>query len=391
MYADTMPRNPLLTEVTNPDAARVLDGPSSELARATRPDFLGNPGSPVEWSANDWSDLETAREDLLDLAAVEERFDRDAFLRDGYAIFEGIVRPRARAKWLAALERGQLLNDRLLQADWSAIDWHGLGRRPPAERVPAENLRKALGGSQQVPQATDAAGVRTLRLHSVFAEYFPAGHLPFLADVLTHPDMLALQRLCLGSDAVYFDHSQLLSRRAGYAGGSWHSHRIGAGCDSGAVEPAEYDRQPNLLLTLCYLNGFRAGEDGGLKIIRGSHLFRDPAGCSAPTDEEMARGWLDGRVHPVTGRPLEMEHLVLPPGSVVCCLSHAAHGVAPRAAGRETRLCSLFCYRRPGGGGLAQPPWDVPPVWAVKARRGEFPPVLTELLRPSFDRQLTGG
>ena len=70
-----------------------------------------------------------------------------------------------------------------------------------------------------MPQGTDAAGVLTLRLHSVFAEYFPAGHLPFLADVLTHPDMLALQRLCLGSETVYFDHNQLLSRPPGYAGG----------------------------------------------------------------------------------------------------------------------------------------------------------------------------
>ncbi len=77
-------------------------------------------------------------------------------------------------------------------------------RRPPEETVAAADLEKALGGSQKVPQKTDAAGVRTLRLHSVFAEYFPSGHLPFLADVLTHPEMLALQRLCLGAGTVYF-------------------------------------------------------------------------------------------------------------------------------------------------------------------------------------------
>ncbi len=391
MAPETMPRNPLLAVVSDPDAARVLDGPSNVLARATRPDFLGNPRSPVEWSAGDWSRMEATRDDLLDLAAVEEQFDRGDFLRDGYAVFEGVVRPRARERWLAALARGQFLNDTLLRADWSAIDWHGLGRRPPGEKVPAAHLEKALGGSQKVPQGTDAAGVLTLRLHSVFAEYFPAGHLPFLAEVLTHPDMLALQRLCLGSDTLFFDHNQLLSRPPGYAGGAWHSHRLGAGCDLGTILPDEYDRQPNLLLTLCYLNGFDTGDDGGLKIIRGSHLFRDPEGCRAETDAEMARGWLDGRAHPVTGRPLRMEHLALPEGSVVCCLSHAAHGVAPKAAGRQTRLCSLFCYRKPWTDGSAQPPWEVPPVWAVKARRRELPPVLTELLRPSFDRGLTRG
>ena len=89
MYPDTMDRNPLLAEVRDPDAARVLEGPTVELARATRPDFLGNPRSPVEWSAGDWDDMEAARDDLLDLAAVREQFDRGAFLRDGYAVFEG--------------------------------------------------------------------------------------------------------------------------------------------------------------------------------------------------------------------------------------------------------------------------------------------------------------
>ncbi len=88
----------------------------------------------------------------------------------------------------------------------------------------------------------------------------------------------------------------------------------------------------------------------------------------------MARGWLEGRTHPVTGRPLEMEHLALPAGSVVCCLSHAAHGVAPKAVGRESRLCSLFCYRKPWADGRAQPPWEVPPVWArPRPGAGSFP------------------
>ena len=195
-----------------------------------------------------------------------------------------------------------------------------------------------------MPQGTDAAGVRTLRLHSVFAEYFPSGHLPFLADVLTHPDMLALQRLCLGSDAVYFDHNQLLSRPGGYPGGHWHSHKIGAGCDSGTVLPDEYDRQANFLLTLCYLNGFEADNDGGLKIIRGSHLFRDPAGCNAATDEEMAPRLARGP-HP------------------------SGHREAPRdgASRAAFRLCGLLPFaRRPRG--------------RPQGRRQTEPPLLALLL-----------
>ena len=40
---------------------------------------------------------------------------------------------------------------------------------------------------------------------------------------------------------------------------------------------------------------------------------------------------------------------------------------------------------------VVQPPHAVPPLWALKAQRGELPPVLTKLMRPSFDRALTGG
>ena len=166
-------------------------------------------------------------------------------------------------------------------------------------------------------------------------------------NVLTHPQMLQLQRMSLGSDAIYFDHNQLLTRPPGYPGGAWHSHKVGAGADNcGAANLSEYQAQPNFNLTLCYPQGFEAEDDGGLKIIRGSHLFRDPAGCWADTDEEMRQGWLAGRVHPVTLEPLQIEYISLPPGSVVCCLSHAAHAVAPKALGRQTRWCSLYCYKK---------------------------------------------
>ena len=77
---------------------------------------------------------------------------------------------------------------------------------------------------------------------------------------------------------------------------------------------------------------------------------------------------------------------------MVCCLSHAAHGVAAKAAYRKTRWCSLHCYKKADDKtGDVQPPSAVPPLWALKAQRGELPDVLSELLRPSFDRTLTGG
>lgn len=389
-----IPNNPLLDpQQLASNHARILRGPTSTLARATRPNCIAAQRSPVEWAAGDWQQLETERADLFDEQALAEQFDYDNFLQDGYAVLKGIMTPQTIAAWTAAVQYGQQRNDALLQSDWTQIDWHGLGRESPSQALTPAEIAKALGNSQQIPQRDDEAGVITLRRHSVFAEYFPAGHVPYLMDVLTHPQMLALQRLCLDSDAVYFDHNQLLTRAAGYPGGAWHSHKIGAGNDDGSIaSPATYRAQANANLCLCYPQGFAAGDDGGLKIIRGSHFFRDPTECRAATDAAINAGWLKDRVHPITGAPLVIEHLELPPGSVVCCLSHAAHGVAPKAAHRQTRWCSLACYKKADDtSGHLQPPSAVPPLWALKAQRGELPAVLTELLRPSYDRELTGG
>ena len=390
--APSMPQNPFLapegSELPGP-----LLRPTCELAQATRPDFFENKHSPVQWSRSDWDRLEAHRKDIFDMSAVAAQFDHTSFLRDGYAVLRGIMTPEAIEEWTTAVKDGQQLNDRLLESDWTRIDWHGLGRRPPTKSLTSDEVANALGESQRAPQSTDEAGVKTLRQHSVFAEYFPAGHIPFLMNVLTHPQMLQLQRMCLGCEEIYFDHNQLLTRSEGHPGKAWHSHPIGGGKDNcGVASLQEYRAQPNANLTLCYPQGFEAGNDGGLTIIRGSHLFRDPSGCRAPTDEEMRQGWMQGRVHPVTSEPLQMEHFSLPPGSVVCCLSHAVHGVAPKAPGKGFRWCSLYCYKKADDvSGHAQPPHSVPPVWAMKAQRGELPAVLTELFRPSYDRKLTGG
>ena len=392
--AAAMPKNPLLVSAaSDPASARFCRRPTSELVRATRPDFLDNELSPAQWSHSNWDRLEESREDVFDMSAVAAQFDHASFMRDGYAVLSGIITPKAVEEWTAALQYGQQLNDTLLTSDWTRIDWHGLGRPPPKKSLTADEIENALGGSQMLPQTDDDAGVRTLRQHSVLAEYFSAGHVPFLMNVLMHPQMLQLQRMCLGCDDIYFDHNQLLTRPGGYSGGAWHSHTIGGGKDNcGVASPSEYQAQPNSNLTLCYPQGFEAGDDGGLKLIRGSHLFRDPAGCRAGSDEEMRRGWLQGRVHPVTSEPLQIEHLSLPPGSIVCCLSHAAHGVASKALGRETRWCSQYCYKKADDvSGHVQPPRAVPPVWAMKAQRGELPAVLAELLRPSYDKELMGG
>ena len=77
---------------------------------------------------------------------------------------------------------------------------------------------------------------------------------------------------------------------------------------------------------------------------------------------------------------------------MVCCLSHAAHGVSPKGSDRPTRWCSLYCYKTSAKrSGLVQPAHGTPLVWALKAQRGALPDVLAEIFRPSYDRRLTGG
>ncbi len=382
----------LETENNDPLLARLLEGSIDDLAQATRPPFLNSTNTPVTWGPEDWEAMKAARVDIFNFSAIESQFDPERFLSEGYAVLEGVMTDHAREAWVEAAKAGQQINDTLLRSDWSQIDWQALGRTPPDKSLTAIEIENAIGGSQQVPQSDDNAGVLTLRVHSVFAEYFPAGHVPFLMDVLTHPQMLQLQRMCLG-DTIYFDHNQLLTRPGGYPGNSWHCHPIGAGRDNcGVADLAEYRAQPNTNLTICYPEGFETGEDAGLKIVKGSHLFRDPANCRFATDEEMEQQWLANRVHPVTGAPLKIERLSLPPGSIVCCLTHAVHGVDPKTADRKTRWCTLYCYKKPDDlTGLVQPPSAVPPVWAMKAQRGELPEKLQVLLRHSFDRKLTGG
>ena len=141
------------------------------------------------------------------------------------------------------------------------------------------------------------------------------------------------------------------------------------------------------------------GHDGGLKIIRGSHLHRDPTACRADNgnmgiegqDAAMEAGWLAGKTNPVTGEPLAITKLDLPPGSVVFCLQHAAHGVDPHAARRDPRLCLLLAVRKADeSSGKAyrrygRKPSAIPPVWAGLAKEGRLPAELAELLCPAVD------
>ena len=95
-----------------------------------------------------------------------------------------------------------------------------------------------------------------------------------------------------------------------------------------------------------YVNGFEP-DDGGLKVVPGSHLFRDRIG-RMDSDEALQEQWLRGKNHPITDDPLQIHALSAPPGTVIAMWTFAAHGVNPRQPSSDTRWCVVYAYRNPG-------------------------------------------
>jgi hypothetical protein len=66
-----------------------------------------------------------------------------------------------------------------------------------------------------------------------------------------------------------------------------------------------------------------------------------------PDHDDAMRAHLDGMLHPVTGAPLQIKHIELPPGSMVCIPAHMPHYVAPRSTWAGVRWGLLLTYRQP--------------------------------------------
>jgi ectoine hydroxylase-related dioxygenase (phytanoyl-CoA dioxygenase family) len=165
-------------------------------------------------------------------------------------------------------------------------------------------------------------------------KHYAAEHDTFLASIIAHPQMLELAHAVLGSD-IRYDHCVDLSRAGSDPGQTWHTHSYA-------------DEQPQLgfVRIFYYVNGFMAN-DGGLRVVPGSHLFRHTRLRSA-TDEELNCAWLSGKTHPLTDKPLRMEDLEAPPGSVILMWTHALHAVSPRRPESDTRWAVVYAYRNPG-------------------------------------------
>ena len=163
-----------------------------------------------------------------------------------------------------------------------------------------------------------------------FAAEFDA----YLESLIGHPQLLDLVRRVLGPE-IRYDHCVALNREGGNQGSKWHSH-----------EYADDDPALGFVRVFFYVNGF-AADDGGLKVVPGSHLYRD-AEIRAESDAELAQGWMAGKVHADSGQPLSIEELSVPQETVVLMWTHAAHGVNPRKEDSDTRWCVVYAYRNPG-------------------------------------------
>lgn len=188
------------------------------------------------------------------------------------------------------------------------------------------DLTRALSHIQELSRTSSTEGHEPNR--------FSAEYNAYLESLIAHPQMLELARKVLGED-IRYDHCVSLNRPGGNRGIGWHSHGY-----------ANDDPSLGFVRIFFYVNGFEP-DDGGLKAVPGSHLYRDTR-IHAPSDETLREGWLAGRKHPETGEPLEIEALSAPAGTVALMWTHAAHAVSPRKPGSHTRWCVVYAYRNPG-------------------------------------------
>ena len=164
---------------------------------------------------------------------------------------------------------------------------------------------------------------------------FAAEYDWYLESLIGHPQLLGMARAILGEE-IRYDHCVTLNRAGGNRGISWHTH------DYSAQDPTL-----GFIRIFFYVTGF-APDDGGLKVVPGSHLFREQ--LRGLNDRELCTGWLDGRRHPMTGKPLRIRQLAVPPGTVIVMWTYALHAVTPRRPGSGVRQCVVvvYAYRNPG-------------------------------------------
>jgi hypothetical protein len=320
--------------------------------------------------------MDNPKNRLHDLLRPEvlEAFDRTAFERDGYWVWEGILTEAGRKQWTASLQKLQEMNDRIIMdTDWGAIDFAARGLEAPLpEKITPEFLATNCGGSEQM--AFMPRGLRDymndyglfgpgpelvtrgFESQGLFPEYFPGAYDDFMLDVTTsHPQMMELLGKVLGERFIV-DHCIMLNRAPGTGGRRWHAHEYRGGqyevednIGTGHALTTEF-LQRQCVRILSYPEGATVEDGGELALIPGAHLYRIPFKWDivrTDGDAEMQAGWLKGKIHAFTGEPLEIRRFSLPPGTLVSFVHHMPHHVGYRQPHAPTRWGLLQAYRTP--------------------------------------------
>lgn len=325
------------------------------------------------------NDIPRQRDDLL-RPEILAAFDRPTFERDGYWVWENILTDSGRRRWTASVQKLQKMNDGILMdTDWGAIDFASRGLESPlSERITQEFKATFCGGSEQLPGPPwdgfmqpglrdymkdngllgpePSLVTRGFKSQGIFPEYFPCAYDDFILDATTaHPQMMELFKKVLG-EKFYLDHVIMLNRAPGSSGRRWHAHPYRQGqhevediIGTGSAVTTEFLPQ-QCVRTLCYPEGASIEEGGEFAVIPGAHLYRIPFKWSITRtdyDEEMETTWLKEKTHPVTGEPLQILRLSLPPGSMVSFVHHMPHHVGHRNPNAGTRWGLLMAFRTP--------------------------------------------
>ena len=83
---------------------------------------------------------------------VLDAFDRAAFEREGYWVWDNVLTDAGRRQFTASLQGLQEINDRIvMETDWAAIDYESRGLpRPAPDSITPQALAGYCGGSEQM-------------------------------------------------------------------------------------------------------------------------------------------------------------------------------------------------------------------------------------------------
>jgi len=178
---------------------------------------------------------------------------------------------------------------------------------------------------------------------------------PWSDQLFDAPLVTALLQAVIG-DQYHFCHSTLHVSLRGAPSLHFHQDHHHWKHDN-PINIAERERW--YIQMLYYPNGFTRG-DRSLSVIPGSHRV-------APTPDVTPDKLLAGEYDEVAGRPLQVEHLELPPGSMVFLNARTFHGVAPKPvdSAQPFRIFLNYIFKEVG------PPhrWTqaIPPEWLENA------------------------